>query len=141
MANELSSLYKDIILDHATDPRGTDVIDRVDASKHLYNSSCGDDVVVSVAFDQDKLEAIQCVTQGCSICMASGSLMVESLRDTDKKKAMKLIENVRRLLTKSKVKANLGDSDILALQGVSQFPNRVKCAMLPWLALEDILKK
>ncbi len=137
--DKLDDLYRDIVLDHSTSPRGTQAIERVDASASLFNPACGDRVQLSVQFENGTVSHIQCVSKACSICTASGSILAEAIPQLPTSKARDHIEAIKSMIRERTVPAVLQDTDAASLAGVAEFPNRVRCALLPWTALEQAL--
>ena len=135
----VESLYQDIILDHYKHPRGRHLLDSPKGESHQINPTCGDEVTVQVALDGEGHLTIGYEGQGCSISQASASVMSELVAGTDPGDA----DDVRRgfvELMHSKGTGNpdeelLGDG--VAFAGVAKYPARIKCALLPWVALQD----
>jgi nitrogen fixation NifU-like protein len=136
---DLESLYQEIILDHYKHPRGRVLLDDPAGQSHQVNPTCGDEVTVQVALDGDGHLMVGYEGQGCSISQASASVMSEMVTGADPADA----EAVRRAfveLMHSKGAAE-PDEDVLgdgvAFVGVAKYPARIKCALLPWMALQD----
>lgn len=136
---DVESLYQDIILDHYKHPRGRVLLAEPSGESHQVNPTCGDEVTVQVALDADGHIRVGYEGQGCSISQASASVMSEMIDGVDPREA----ESVRRAfveLMHSKGAAE-PDEDVLgdgiAFVGVAKYPARIKCALLPWMALHD----
>ncbi len=136
---DLESLYQEIILDHYKHPRGRLLLDEPAAQSHQVNPTCGDEVTVQVALDVEGHLMVGYEGQGCSISQASASVMSEMVTGADPADA----DVVRRAfveLMHSKGAAE-PDEDVLgdgvAFVGVAKYPARIKCALLPWMALQD----
>jgi nitrogen fixation protein NifU and related proteins len=136
---DLESLYQEIILDHYKHPRGRVLLDDPAGQSHQVNPTCGDEVTVQVALDVDGHLLVGYEGQGCSISQASASVMSEMVTGADPADA----DAVRRAfveLMHSKGAAE-PDEDVLgdgvAFVGVAKYPARIKCALLPWMALQD----
>jgi nitrogen fixation NifU-like protein len=136
---DLESLYQEIILDHYKHPRGRVLLDDPAGESHQVNPTCGDEVTVQVALDADGHLLVGYQGQGCSISQASTSVMSEMVTGADPADA----DAVRRAfveLMHSKGAAE-PDEDVLgdgvAFVGVAKYPARIKCALLPWMALQD----
>ncbi|MBI1350808.1 MAG: SUF system NifU family Fe-S cluster assembly protein [Actinomycetales bacterium] len=136
---DVESLYQDIILDHYKHPRGRVLLAEPSGESHQVNPTCGDEVTVQVALDADGHIRVGYEGQGCSISQASASVMSEMVDGVDPREA----ESVRRAfveLMHSKGAAE-PDEDVLgdgiAFVGVAKYPARIKCALLPWMALHD----
>jgi len=135
----LESLYQDIILDHYKNPRGKQLMPHPAGESHQVNPTCGDEVTVQVALDADGKLVIGYEGQGCSISQASASVMSEMVAGTDPEAADTVREAFVDLM-RSKGTAEpdeevLGDG--IAFVGVAKYPARIKCALLPWMALQD----
>lgn len=134
----VDSLYQEIILDHYKHPRGKGLLAAHAGESHQVNPTCGDEVTVQVSGDSAAVE-IGYEGQGCSISQASASVMSEMLNggsvDTLREKRAAFVE-----LMHAKG-AGEPDEEILedgvAFAGVAKYPARVKCALLPWMALQD----
>ena len=147
----LDGLYQEVILDHSKRPVGKGEFaapeGTLSASHHEFNPSCGDEITLSVAVSpaDGGIEALAWEGQGCSISMASASILSQLVRDEKltAEQAHERIEAFREMIqSRGAVEPDeelLGDA--VALQGVSKFVMRVKCAMLAWVALEADLKQ
>ena len=136
---DVESLYQDIILDHYKHPRGRTLLAEPAGESHQVNPTCGDEVTVQVALDDHGHLQVGYEGQGCSISQASASVMSEMVDGVDPEEAAA----VRRAfveLMHSKGAAE-PDEDVLgdgvAFVGVAKYPARIKCALLPWMALQD----
>ncbi len=135
-------LYKEIIIEHSRNPSHTGHIDCASIVREGVNRSCGDEVSIELKYNQEKIEEIRVNSKGCSICVASGSVMAELVHGLEKDKAMALIRKFRQLLTDgTEEDLSFKEEDILAFKGVRKFPIRVKCATLVWSTLELALKE
>ncbi|GAA2180260.1 SUF system NifU family Fe-S cluster assembly protein [Leucobacter tardus] len=146
----LDSLYQELILDHSRRPIGKGELaadaSALTASHHEFNPSCGDEIDVRIAVDPDtgKIDQLAWQGQGCSISMASASVLAQLVRDEeiDLAEAQRRIDAFREMIqTRGESEPDedlLGDA--IAFQGVSKFVMRVKCAMLGWVALEADLR-
>jgi nitrogen fixation NifU-like protein len=136
---DLESLYQEIILDHYKHPRGRALLEEPAAESHQVNPTCGDEVTVQVALDVDGHLMVGYEGQGCSISQASASVMSEMVTGADPSNA----DMVRRAFVELMHSrgATEPDEDVLgdgvAFVGVAKYPARIKCALLPWMALQD----
>ena len=138
--SELDDLYREVIVDHYRRPRNTGTLPDPDVESEGKNPICGDEIAVQIAFDGDRVGAIRFRGRGCSISQASASMMTEAVLDQPIERLPALIADVEGLLRgEAREDEDLGDLD--ALQGVSRFPVRVKCALLSWKVLRQALDK
>ncbi|HEY8347098.1 MAG TPA: SUF system NifU family Fe-S cluster assembly protein [Symbiobacteriaceae bacterium] len=137
----LNALYQEVILDHFKRPRNKGTVENPVVKKHLHNPTCGDDVEVQVSIGPDgRIDQVKWQGRGCSISMASASMMSQALRGKTLEEAKAFIQSFFAMM-----KSEPGDyrslGEIQALQGVSKFPVRIKCATLAWHCLEEGLKE
>ncbi len=141
MDDALSELYQEIILGHSRRPKNASALSPYDASAEGFNPLCGDQVTVYVRRSGDRVDAVACVCQGCAICRASGSIMTTLASDKTAAEVAGLAARFIDMLTADRdPEADLDThGELAALAGVRRFPARVKCAALPWHALESAL--
>ena len=143
MSDNVEALYQEIILDHYKHPRGTGLLSDAAGESFQVNPTCGDEVTVGVKLDEHGRVQIGYEGQGCSISQASASVMTELL-DEASLQDMERAERAFLEMMHSKGAAE-PDEDVLgdgiAFAGVSKYPARIKCALLPWMALQDARHK
>lgn len=136
----LDDLYQEVILDHYRNPRNHGQIPNPHLSSRGFNPFCGDEVVLGLNLDDnEKVESVAFHGQGCSISQASASIMTTLVKDKTLPEAEALSQLLRELLRGKELTDDELDQigEMEALQGVRQFPIRVKCALLPWATLDD----
>ena len=129
----IDELYRELIIDHWRHPRNKGTIDGADAQAEGTNPVCGDEVCLTWRYDGDKIGAINFDGKGCSICMASASMLCEAVEKATPAAARTTAQKFRDMLLRGGPSDDLGDLE--ALSGVSAYPVRIKCAVLPWNAL------
>ena len=135
-------LYKEIILEHARNPSHQGHIENPSVVQEGINRSCGDEVSLELKINNDIIQEIKVNAKGCSISVASGSLMADLVEGMEKNKAIELIEKFKSMLTKDEeINFLEKEEDCLAFKGVKKFPIRVKCATLVWSTLEIAIKQ
>jgi nitrogen fixation NifU-like protein len=136
---ELDSLYQQVILDHYRTPSNKGLSALKDIQVHHNNPSCGDEVTLNLTMKDGVVKEITWDGVGCSISMASASVMSELLLGKNYRESMKILDAFVELM-QSKGKSS-GDEQLLedgvAFAGVSKFPARIKCALLGWMAFKD----
>ena len=140
MSTELEELYQEVILDHSRRPRNFGVLEKPDVLVHGDNPSCGDEIHLGVQFGADgNLQEIKFSGQGCAISQASASMMTMKLKVKSRAEAAEMADTFKNLVTGEATEPAKKLGDLQLLQGVRKFPQRVKCAMLPWRAVEQAL--
>lgn len=136
----LEGIYGQVILDHYRNPRRRLPVPEPDVEAHEFNPFCGDEVSVQLKLDgRGRVARAGFQAQGCSIIQASASIMAELMEGKTLEELAALAQRFRDLMQgKRPLDQDLEQSgDLAALQVVRQFPVRIKCALLPWTALED----
>ncbi len=136
----LDELYREVVLDHHRHPRGRAPLVRVDARAHGFNPVCGDEVVLSLALDDERIAGVRVEGRGCAICTASGSIMAEMVPGRTVAEAERTSEAFRTVMHGGPAPQGVDLGDLEALEGVRKFAVRVKCAMLPWVTLADAVR-
>lgn len=138
--NLSDDLYREIILENYKSAKNRRKLDPADHHHEGMNPSCGDDIELYVNLEGDSMGEVTYEGVGCSICMASANMLCEALEGVTVGEAAALLDKVKGMLTRAE-DPDFPDqaSDIEALQGVRRFPVRVKCALLAWNTLRQIL--
>ena len=137
-----NDLYQEIILDHAKKPRNKENLDFISDDEVHENPTCGDSIKLAVDFfDDGKLKRVRFDGDGCAISTSSASMMTEIVEGKSKEEVMKIIKDFILIMRNESEKSLNEWGDMIALEGVIKYPLRVKCATLPWHALEDVLCK
>lgn len=149
-ADDLRSLYQEIILDHGKSPRNARLVEHASCTANGNNPLCGDRITVTARVGDDAIiHDIAADGKGCAISIASASMMTEALQGVSVATARKLFDAVQQLCTgKADIAAaqamlppslTASVEKLASLSGVKQFPVRVKCATLPWHTLMSCL--
>jgi nitrogen fixation NifU-like protein len=136
---QLDNLYQEVILDHYKHPENKGLSANYDAQVHHVNPSCGDEITLNLALNGTKIESLSWDGVGCSISQASVSIMSGLILGKTLSEAQKILDNFVELM-QSKGIGKPDESileDAVALAGVSQYPARIKCALLGWMAYRD----
>ena len=135
----LDDIYRDVVLDHYRSPRGRAEIASPDTRAEGQNPLCGDEVTLALKFEGERIKEVAVQGRGCSISVASGSMLAELLPGKTKEEAQRILEAFKALMHGRPAPEGLDLGDLDALEGVKKFPVRVKCALLAWTTLEDAL--
>jgi len=140
--SDVMDLYQEVILDHNKNPRNYGKLDSADHSASGSNPLCGDQLVLYLRMDGDRIEEIRFEGSGCAISTASASLMTQVVSGKSRDDVDALYDSFHELLT--------GDPSVVAeaapelgklavFSGVREYPVRVKCATLAWHTLKAAL--
>lgn len=144
--SELQDLYRELILDHARSPRNFKRIEDATHTAEGINPLCGDKLRLYINVDSNnEIADIGFEGSGCAISMASASLLTETVSKLSVANADSYFQSVtQRLTQQSAVTAEPKSVDLTklrALDGVRNYPSRIKCATLSWHALHAALKQ
>ena len=139
---DLEALYQEVVMDHNRRPRNFRKLENAQRSAEGFNPLCGDQLSLYLNVDDDGvIEDIGFVGTGCAISKATASMMTEAIKGKRVEQAGRIFDAFRHMLTRDSEEEYdyelLGDLEIL--QGVSQFPTRIKCATLSWHTLNSAL--
>lgn len=144
MTMRLDALYQEIILDHYRNPHGKGLREPYDAEVHHVNPTCGDEITLRVALGDGPDPVLRDISYdgaGCSISQASVSVLAELATGERLSELQQQHEGFLALMHgRGSVTPDedlLGDA--VAFAGVAQYPARVKCALLGWMAVQDAI--
>jgi nitrogen fixation NifU-like protein len=135
----LDDLYKEVILDHYKSPRNKRELPDATASLHKNNPLCGDEITIHARLEDGKVSEVTFEGQGCSISQASASMLTETVAGKTVDDAAGLTREFRGMMEGSVDPDEDAFGDLIALKGVVKYPVRIKCAVLAWDVLQDVL--
>ncbi|MGY3776549.1 Fe-S cluster assembly sulfur transfer protein SufU [Helcococcus sueciensis] len=138
---EINQIYTELIREHSMESENKkELKDRTDHHMGI-NPSCGDELEISIKLNGDIIEDASYTGMGCAISQASASMMIDVIKGKTVKEAKEAIEVFLKM-----IKSEIEDEDDLLiledaaiLESISKLPQRVKCAVLSWRTLEEIL--
>jgi nitrogen fixation protein NifU and related proteins len=141
--SDLKALYQEIILDHNRNPRNFKKMENASCSVDGYNPLCGDHYTIFLKMEHEVIAEISFQGSGCAISKASASVMSTVLKGKTRKEAELLFEQFHHLVRgENKSEKSVEElGKLAAFAGVSEFPARVKCAILPWHTMKNALEE
>ncbi len=140
--SESNVLYEQLILEHNKHPKNYSKRDDATAVIDAYNPLCGDTFKLYIQLENQTFSAITFEGNGCAISKASASMLTEILQGKTVDGFHALYQAFHSMLQESPDapvdEAALGN--LAAFAGVRAYPMRIKCAVLPWRALDEFLK-
>ena len=141
--DNLDELYNDIIMEHSMNSYNKKQLQSCDFCELGHNPNCGDEIKIEVKLNGDVIEDMAFTGHGCAISQSSTSVMIDVLKGKTTKEAKEIIKTfinmIKRKITDEKELEKLEDA--IAFKNISNMPARVKCALLAWHTLEDMLNK
>lgn len=137
----LRDLYQQVILEHYKKPRHKGKTNPVHRYQKGHNPSCGDTIELTLRLNAagDRIEDVKFEGEGCAISMASADLMAGALPGKTVEEALQMVQTFQAMM-KGEAEFPKEQRKLNVMQGVSQFPVRIKCANLTWHALKVALE-
>ena len=141
---DMKQIYTQIVMEHARQSAHRHELADATDSERGHNPSCGDDITLHIKREGDRIEELSFTGHGCAISQASTSLLCELLEGKSVEEAKQAIETFLAMIKGEEqdddvLEEQLGDA--VALKDISHMPQRVKCAVLAWRTLNDMLEK
>ncbi|OUJ16315.1 Fe-S cluster assembly sulfur transfer protein SufU [Acetobacter sp. DsW_063] len=134
------SLYDSLIVRRAREPHHAGELADATAQAAGNNPLCGDRVALGVRVDGGRIAAARHVTKGCAICAASADLMAGSIEGRTLSEALDMAGRFHHMLGNgSAVELNDLPESMAAFLPLKTHRSRLRCATLPWTALEEAL--
>ncbi|XFA99729.1 Fe-S cluster assembly sulfur transfer protein SufU [Candidatus Izemoplasma sp. B36] len=137
----LDNLYREVIMEHYKNPRNKGLVD--DENYKLFrikNPSCGDDITIQTYVKDGIIKDCRQMGHGCSISMASASILTEMMIDKPVEEAKKVVEAYLNMVANKDYNKKIDLEEAQVFSGVRNFPARIKCASIAWVAFKDTLE-
>ena len=143
MEEDLDQVYNELIMEHSMNSYNKKALSCSDYCQVGHNPNCGDEITIELKLDGNIIKDMAFSGHGCAISQASTSIMIDTLRgktiDEAKEIIKTFIEMIKKEITDEKQLKKLEDA--IAFKNIAHMPARVKCALLAWYTIEDILNK
>ena len=140
---DLTDVYNELIMEHSMNSYNKKELKNADYCEVGHNPNCGDEITLELKLNGDIIEDMAFSGHGCAISQASTSIMIDTLKGKTIEEAKEIvktfIEMIKRETTDEKELEKLEDA--IAFRNVAHMPARVKCALLAWHTIEDMLNK
>ncbi len=137
----LDNLYREIIMEHYKNPRNKGLVDNPDYKIfRIKNPSCGDDITIQTLLEDGIVKDVRHEGHGCSISMASASVLPEIMLNKTLDEALGVANNYLNMVADKDYDEDMDLEEAAVFSGVRQFPARIKCASIAWQAFKETLK-
>lgn len=140
---DLTDVYNELIMEHSMNSYNKKELENADYSEVGHNPNCGDEITLQLKVNNGTIEDMAFSGHGCAISQSSTSIMIDTLKGKTIEEAKEIVKTfigmIKRETTDEEELKKLEDA--IAFKNVSNMPARVKCALLAWHTLEDILNK
>lgn len=134
------SFYNEILTDHNLHPMHKHELADANMQLEGVNPSCGDNIILNLKVEDGKIVDGSFTGDGCAISQASADIMLDLIIGREVEEAERLKESFLHMI---KGEATDEEMELLeeagALADISHMPARVKCAVLGWHTLENML--
>jgi len=138
----LGDLYTEVIGEHSRSPENKGELAAATVRERGHNPSCGDEITLELQIEDGIIKDAAFTGVGCAISQASTDIMIDLMRGKTVEEAQRLAQiftsMIKREVTDDAALEELDEA--IALKNISNMPARVKCAVLAWHTLEDVLK-
>ena len=137
---DTKELYREILNEHNLNPVHKQNMENPSFCLEGVNPSCGDQITLQLKMDGDKIVDASFIGSGCAVSQASADMMADLVIGKTKEEALRLADIFDRMIKGSVTDEELEALDeAAALQDISHMPARVKCAMLGWRTVKQML--
>ena len=140
---DLTDVYNELIMEHSMNSYNKKKIENADICEIGHNPNCGDEITLEIKFEGNVIKDMAFSGHGCAISQASTSIMIDTLKGKTVKEAKEIIKTFIDMIkreTKSEEELKKLE-DAIAFKNVSNMPARVKCALLAWHTIDEMLDK
>ena len=140
---DLSNVYNELIMEHSMNSYNKKKLENADYCEVGHNPNCGDEITLELKLNGDIIEDMAFSGHGCAISQASTSIMIDVLKGKTIKEAKEIIKTFIDMIkreTKSEEELEKLE-EAIAFRNVANMPARVKCALLAWHTIEDMLNE
>ena len=136
------TFYNEILTAHNLHPYNKHPMENPGVWMRGVNPSCGDDILLQLTIEDGVIKDGSFVGTGCAFSQASADIMLDLILGKTTEEALRLKDIFLRMIKGGVEEEELDELDeAVCLRDVSHMPTRVKCAVLGWHTLEEILKK
>lgn len=139
----ITDIYNDLIMEHSMNSYNKKKLENPTCCEIGHNPNCGDEIEIQIKLNENIIEDMAFTGHGCAISQASTSIMIDTLKGKTIEEAKDIIKTFIDMI-KREVK-NEDDlkklEDAIAFKNISNMPARVKCALLAWHTIEEMINQ
>ena len=136
---ERNTFYNEILIDHNMNPMHKRTLENANLVREGVNPSCGDDLVIQLRVEDDRIVDGAFAGSGCAISQASADIMIDMVLGKTRQEALHLSELFLKMIKKECTEEEIEElQEAGALRDISHMPARVKCAVLGWHTMEEM---
>ena len=137
-----NTFYNEILIEHNLHPEHKHDLPDANLVLEGVNPSCGDDIWLKLKVEDGTITDGAFVGDGCAVSQASADMMLDLIIGKSKEEALRLADIFFRM-----IKGEVSDEELdeleeaSILKDVAHMPARVKCAVLGWHTMEEMMKE
>ena len=136
------TFYNEILTEHNLHPAHKESLPDANLILEGVNPSCGDDIILQLKVEDGVIVDGAFQGSGCAISQASVDMMLELVIGRKKDEAMHLADIFFRMIKGEASDEEIDElEEVVSLKDISHMPARVKCAVLGWHTMEEMLDK
>ena len=137
---EHNTFYNEILIDHNLHPLHKTTLENANLVLEGVNPSCGDDIIIQLRVENDTIVDGAFAGDGCAISQASADIMLDMVIGKSKEEALHLAELFLKMIRGECSDAEIDElEEAGALKDIAHMPARVKCAVLGWHTIQEML--
>ena len=138
---DTKDLYREILNEHNLNPSHKKPMDNPSLVLNGVNPSCGDNITLNLKVDgNNKITDGSFTGSGCAVSQASVDMMLDLIIGKDKDEALRLAGIFMNMIQGKAKPEEIEELDEAAsLEDISRMPARVKCAVLGWRTMKEML--
>lgn len=140
---DLTAVYNELIMEHSMNSYNKRKLEKTDYEQIGHNPNCGDEITLELKLNGNIIEDMAFSGHGCAISQASTSIMIDTLKGKTLEEAQEIVNTfigmIKREITNEETLKKLEDA--IAFKNVANMPARVKCALLAWHTIQEIINK
>jgi nitrogen fixation NifU-like protein len=140
MNTDIKNVYRETVLEHSRHPHNRRPLKNPSREALGFNPLCGDKLRVYLSLSADQVDEVSFEGTGCAISIASASMMTDALCGCSIHEASNRINQVSAMLNEDVAELAPELAELHALEGVRNYPSRIKCATLAWTAAQAALQ-
>lgn len=140
---DLTAVYNELIMEHSMNSYNKRKLEKTDYEQIGHNPNCGDEITLELKLNGNIIEDMAFSGHGCAISQASTSIMIDTLKGKTLEEAQEIVNTfigmIKREITNEETLKKLEDA--IVFKNVANMPARVKCALLAWHTIQEIINK
>lgn len=138
---ENRTFYNEILTDHNLHPAHKHELAEANLELEGLNPNCGDDILLKLKVEDGIIQKGAFQGSGCAVSQASTDIMLDLIVGKRTEEAVRLADIFFRMIKGTISEEELEElEEASALKEISHMPARVKCAVLGWHTMTELVQ-